>query len=103
MEHIPWPNRVINALSNPPKKLYHATTVGKLEKYENTGLIYPPVRGFDTLEGVQEWARLVNSRTIILEFEVDVVQALPDHHNKYGLAWWSPKLVTEWKVIENAK
>lgn len=99
MNHKPWNIRLVEALSNPPKKLYHVAHVDKLEKYENAGQIYPPVRGFDTLEGAKEHAK--SFRHIILEIEVDIVQALPDYHNKYGLAWFSPLHIKKWKVLQN--
>ena len=95
-----WHRRVVDALSTPPTVLYHATTPRKLARYVATGAILPPVRGFDTLEGVQEWARLTNGRTVILKFEVQHTQALPDHHNVYGLAWWTPVAVHSWTLIQ---
>lgn len=54
----PWPERVVSALANPPTVLYHATTPRKLLRYEQTGAILPPVRGFDTLDGAKESAPL---------------------------------------------
>lgn len=48
----PWHERVTSALTNPPTVLYHATTPRKMARYEQTGAILPPVRGFDTLEAV---------------------------------------------------
>lgn len=96
----PWHRRIVDALSTPPTTLYHATTPRKLARYVATGAILAPVQGFDTLKGVQEWARLVNGRTVILKFDVVHAQALPDHHNTYGLAWWTPVAVSRWTVVQ---
>ena len=95
----PWHRRVVDALPTPPTTLYHATTPRKLARYVATGAILPPVCGFDTLEGVQEWAR--HGRTVILKLEVEHAQALPDHHNAYGLAWWTPVAVSRWTVVQD--
>lgn len=97
----PWNARVAAALCyQSPTVLYHATTPRKMERYKATGAILPPVRGFDTLAAAQEWARLTNGRTIILRLsELEKVQALPDHHNAHGLAWWSPVKCTQWEVV----
>jgi hypothetical protein len=93
-----WHERVTDALEGPaPRTLYHATTPRKLARYQTTGAILPPVRGFDTLAGAQEWARLTNGRSIILRAVVQHAQALPDHHNAHGLAWWSPVACKEWE------
>ena len=98
---LPWHHRVVDALSTPPTTLYHATTPRKLARYVATGAILPPVRGFDTLEGVREWARLTDGRTVILKLEVEHAQALPDHHNAFGLAWWTPVEVSRWTVVQD--
>lgn len=95
----PWPERVVSALANPPTVLYHATTSRKLTRYEQTGAILPPVRGFDTLAGAKEWARLTNGRVVILRLKVHHAQALPDHHNAHGLAWWSPVACDSWVQV----
>lgn len=96
----PWHRRVVDTLPTPPTTLYHATTPRKLARYVATGAILPPVRGFDTLAGVQEWARLTNGRTVILKLEVEQAQALPDHHNAFGLAWWTPVAVSCWTMVQ---
>ena len=83
----PWPTRAASART--PSVLYHATTPRKLARYVSTGTILPPVRGFDTRDAAAEWARLTG-RSIILRIEPsDRVHLLPDHHNRYGLAWWT--------------
>ena len=93
--------RVTEALSGPaPRTLYHATTPRKLARYKSTGAILPPVRGFDTLDAAQEWAQLTNGRSILLCIEVEHAQALPDHHNAHGLAWWSPVACKEWEEVK---
>lgn len=71
-----------------------------MARYEQTGAILPPVRGFDTLAAVEEWARLTNGRSIILRIEVESAQALPDHHNEHGLAWWTPVKVEKWSRLK---
>jgi len=90
----PWPDRVIAALASPPTVLWHATTTKKLSRYEATGALLPPVRGFDSEQACREWARFVG-REVILRLDVTglPVQALPDHHNSIGLAWWTPSRV----------
>lgn len=92
---VPWPDRVIAALASPPTVLWHATTPKKFARYEATGAILPPVRGFDSEQACREWARVVG-RQVILRLDLTglPVQALPDHHNGIGLAWWTPARVT---------
>lgn len=68
-------------------KLYHATTPRKAKKYRETGCICKPVRGFTTLQGAMAWALKVG-RTVIYEIEGGPAYKLPDHHNKFGEAWW---------------
>lgn len=68
-------------------KLYHATTPRKARKYREAGCICKPVRGFTTLQGAMAWALKVG-RTVIYEIEGDPAYKLPDHHNKFGEAWW---------------
>ena len=97
----PWHERVTDALAkDAPRTLYHATTSRKLARCVATGAILPPVRGFDTLAGAQEWARLTNGRSVILRIEVEHPQALSDHHNAHGLAWWSPVACKTWERIQ---
>lgn len=94
----PWHVRVENALNKPPTVLWHATTPRKLKRYQQTGAILPPVRGFDTEEAAREWARLAK-RTVILRLDLREhrPQALPDHHQPTGLAWWTAKRVLTWR------
>lgn len=71
-------------------KLYHATTPKKLARYVATGGILPPVRGFTTREAAELWGN-DKGRDIVLELEVDDdrTHLLPDHHNRFGRAFWS--------------
>ena len=68
-------------------KLYHVSTPKKAKHYRDSGCIIKPVRGFDTLEGAMAWA-IKTGRTVIYEVEGDPAYKLPDHHNKFGQAWW---------------
>ena len=82
-------------------KLYHVTTPRKVKRYRETGYICSPVRGFTTLMGAMAWAIKVG-RTVILEFEAINPYKLPDHHNKWGEAWWNDGNVSEWKCVYSA-
>ncbi len=71
--------------------LYHATTLNKYKKYKDSGFIKSPVRGFDTLEAAMAWA-MKTGRTMIIKIEdCNDTHKLPDHHNKYGIAFWNDK------------
>lgn len=67
--------------------LYHSTTQRKAKKYHDTGFIKNPVRGFSTLKAAMFWSMKVG-RKVIYEIEVSSAYKLPDHHNKFGEAWW---------------
>ena len=67
--------------------LYHVTTPKKAKKYHETGHIEKPVRGFTTLQAAMAWAIKVG-RTVIYEIHGEPIYKLPDHHNKFGEAWW---------------
>lgn len=67
--------------------LYHATTEKKAKLYKQTGYIRKPVKGFNTLMAAMAWAIKVN-RTVIYEIETHSPILLPDHHNKWGEAYW---------------
>ncbi len=82
-------------------KLYHVTTQKKARLYNQTGHIISPVRGFTTLLGAMAWALKVN-RTVIYEIECNKAYKLPDHHNKYGEAWWNDENVTNFKCVFSA-
>lgn len=80
-----------------PTKLYHCTTPKKANLYGNTGHICSPVRGFDTKEAAMAWC-IKTGRTVIFELTgwgQDDIHKLPDHHNKFGTAYWVDMNVTE--------
>jgi len=68
-------------------KLYHCTSEKKAKLYNNTGYIKKPVRGFDTLLGACYWAIKVG-RKVIYEIDCEEANKLPDHHNKFGDAYF---------------
>lgn len=68
-------------------KLYHVTTEKKARAYHSSGQIFKPVRGFTTLQGAMAWGMKVG-RTVIYEVQGEPAYKLPDHHNRYGEAWW---------------
>ena len=80
------------------KTLYHCTTPKKLGRYKASGRILPPVRGFTTPEAAQEWCRKTG-RSLVLEVTGQDCHKLPDHHNKYGEAWWIDHDVIEWRTL----
>ncbi len=82
-------------------KLYHVTTPRKAKKYRQTGCIKKPVRGFTNFTAALAWACKVQ-RTVILEFEANKPHKLPDHHNKFGEAWWNDDDVKVWKCVFSA-
>jgi len=67
--------------------LYHVTTPKKAKYYRESGVIHAPVRGFTTLMAAMAWAIKVG-RTIIYTVEGEKAYKLPDHHNRFGEAWW---------------
>lgn len=67
--------------------LYHCTTPKKAKKYHETGAILKPVRGFTTLQAAMAWC-IHTGRTVIYEVKGGPAYKLPDHHNKFGEAWW---------------
>ena len=83
-------------------KLYHATTGKKAKKYRESGKINSPVRGFTTLQAAMAWSMKVN-RTIIYEINADNAYKLPDHHNKFGEAWWNDGNIVEFKCVFSAE
>lgn len=68
-------------------RLYHVTSEKLAKKYRESGCIHKPVRGFTTLQGAMAWAIKVG-RPIIYVVEGETAYKLPDHHNKWGEAWW---------------
>lgn len=83
-------------------KLYHTTTGKKAKAYRFTGYIKKPVRGFTTLQAAMAWAIKAN-RKIIYEVESERVHKLPDHHNKFGEAWWCDEDIYKFKCVFSAE
>lgn len=83
------------------KILYHVTTPKKARLYRAAGCIKAPVRGFTTLTAAMAWACKVG-RTVVYEIECSAAYKLPDHHNKYGEAWWNDDDVTEFRCVFSA-
>lgn len=81
--------------------LYHTTTPKKAKKYGETGYIRKPVRGFTTMQAAMAWAMKVG-RTVIYEIEGEKAYKLPDHHNKFGEAWWIDNDVKDFKCVFSA-
>lgn len=97
---------LIEASENPsyaPRMvtLFHATTPAKAKKYRDGGKIHGPVRGFTTLQAAMAWAIKVN-RTVIYEVFCEDAHKLPDHHNRFGEAWWNDGDVTDFKCVFSA-
>jgi len=82
-------------------ELYHATTEKKAKKYRQTGHIKSPVRGFTTLQAAMAWAMKVN-RTVIYKFITDNPYKLPDHHNKFGNAYWNDGNISDFTCVFSA-
>lgn len=83
-------------------ELFHVTSCKKAKLYRQTGYIIKPVRGFTTLQAAMAWAIKVN-RTVIYQIKSDKTHKLPDHHNKYGEAWWVDEDIHEFKCIFSAE
>jgi hypothetical protein len=88
------------ALVKRTVRLYHATTERKARLYRETGYIRKPVRGFTTLQAAMAWAMKVG-RTVIYEVEGEA-HKLPDHHNRFGEAWWIDANVSEFTCVFSA-
>ena len=84
------------------RSLYHATTPKKAAQYRATGRIIAPVRGFTTEQAAMAWAMKVG-RTVILKFEATEAHKLPDHHNRFGEAWWNDGDVIDWACSFSAQ
>lgn len=81
-------------------KIYHVTTRKKIERYYQSGFIKRPVRGFNTIKAAMAWA-IKTGRNVIYEIDSDdsLTYKLPDHHNKYGEAYWIDKNI----LVDNIK
>lgn len=94
----PWPTRIRTLMEDPPKVIFHATTPKKLLRYQATGTILPPIRGWTTEKAAREFARRT-LRSVILKLTLDSpAWPLPDHHIPEGLAFWTLSVVG-WEVL----
>jgi hypothetical protein len=61
-------------------------------------MILKPVRGFENITAAMAWC-MRTGRSIIYEIETkpELVHKLPDHHNKFGRAFWIDDNITEYK------
>lgn len=82
--------------------LYHATTPKKARLYRATGYIKAPVRGFTTLQAAMAWAMKVG-RTVIYQVDAPSPYKLPDHHNRFGEAWWNDGNIHDFKCVLSAE
>ena len=83
-------------------KLFHACTERQARLYRTEGRIRAPVRGFTTLEAALAWACKVGRR-VIYEIHGDPAHKLPDHHNRFGEAWWIDADVTSFDCAFSAE
>lgn len=99
----PWTDRVTDAMRAPPRVLYHAIGERRLhQRYETTGTILPPIRGWTTEEAARIFARRTH-RTVILHLDVDGdAWPMPDHHVAEGLAFWCLAILG-WMRLEDEK
>ncbi len=83
--------------------LFHATTEKKARQCRRQGKIGKPVRGFTSLQAAMAWSMKVG-RKVIYEVEAadDCCHKLPDHHNRFGEAWWIDGDVTEFRCVFSA-
>lgn len=79
--------------------LFHVTTPKKVERYEASGRIILPVRGWSTIEAAREWMRKTG-RSIVLRIEGERVHKLPDHRSSFGEAWWIEQDVKQWEAVQ---
>jgi len=82
-------------------KLFHATSQKKAKLYRESEKILSPVRGFTTEKAAMAWA-MKTGRTVIYQFEADNPHKLPDHHNKFGEAWWNDGDILLFKCVFSA-
>lgn len=83
-------------------KLYHVATEKKAELYRQNQYIKKPVRGFNTFMGAMAWA-IKTGRKVIYEINSDKIYKLPDHHNKYGEAYWADENIYEFSCVLSPK
>jgi len=84
--------------------LFHVTTEKRAKAYRASGCIHKPVRGFTTLLAAMAWAIKCGRKVI---YEVAAPEAmchkLPDHHNRWGGAWWVDGDVTDFLCVFSPK
>ena len=73
---------------------YHVTTPKKLDRYNNTGAILPPVRFWPNELTAKRWAKRTG-RTIIVKIECEKSYPLPDHKP----ARWTSELIRNFSVL----
>ena len=74
---------------------YHCTTPRKLERYQQSGCILPPVRFFPNEETARRWMKRTG-RNLLLVISVGSSWPLPDHKP----ARWSDEVVRQWVIVE---
>jgi hypothetical protein len=79
--------------------LYHCTTDRKYKRYQQTGHIIMPVRGWNNLESAKKWNKHTG-RNIILKLKCEVAYPLPDHKPMFH-SYWTPENIYVWDIIEN--
>lgn len=79
---------------------YHVTTPKKLQRYESTGCILPPVRFWQYEASARAWARKTG-RTVVLRIQATETYPLPDHQPR-GHARWTPEHVRAWVCLGKA-
>ncbi len=68
-------------------KVYHVTTLKKLEKYKKNGYILPPVRAWETLEQAERMSISTGRRIILrLKFKDDAPK-LEGHFGKARVSY----------------
>lgn len=79
--------------------LWHCTTPKKLARYQSTGGILPPVRGWAFEASARAWCKRTG-RTIVLRIEVEDAKAhpLPDHQPR-GHGFWADQIVRTWEAV----
>lgn len=79
--------------------LFHVTTEKKAKAYRESGCIHNPVRGFNSLTAAMFWAMKTGRKVIYqIECEESETYKLPDHHNEFGLAFWTESKVAYEKI-----
>ena len=74
---------------------YHVTTLQKLNRYNITGGILPPVRFWPDELTARRWAKRTG-REIILKIECHISYPLPDHKP----ARWTNEIIHNFTVVK---